>query len=54
MLGFSKDLIKNLKEKDQAIIDLRKSRRILKFVLVTCIELNNCDLNLNNFGLSRI
>jgi len=54
MLGFSKNLIKKSKKKDQAIINLRKSRRILKFVLETCIELNNCDLNSNNFGLSRI
>ena len=53
MLEFTKDLIQEAK-KNQGIIDLRKSRRILKFVLVTCIEMNNRKLKLNNFGLRRI
>ena len=54
MFEVIKSLTKDEKKENQGIIDSRKSRRILKFVLVTCIELNNCDLNLNNFGLSRI
>ncbi len=54
MLGFTKDLIKDVKKKDQDIITPRKSIRILKFILVTCIEMNNSKLKLNNFGLSRM
>ena len=54
MLEFTKDLIQEAKKKNQGIIDPRKSRRILKFVLVTCIEMNNRKLKLNNFGLRRI
>ena len=54
MFEVIKDLTKDEKKENQGIIDSRKSRRILKFVLVTCIEINNRKLKLNNFGLRRI
>ena len=54
MFELSKDLTKYAKKENQGIIDSAKSRRIFKFVLITCLEINNRKLKLNNLGLRRI